>query len=198
MLGEPLGDGAADAARRAGDDCDAPGQVEKAGQGFLPMRRSVQLDIFHESISVFPSQSKPRQATQINPSKIAWICGIMAQTPQVVEQRQLHIIFVLVRQNDRRSATRAPSYPETHCADDRASLGARDVRFSIKPLPSFISRHWPAKLNHSLSARSQKRARHTIRSQQSLNATFAFKGRVFYVIRHHYTRDENTEISCRA
>ena len=62
VLGEPLGDRAADAARRAGDDRDAPGQVEKAGQGFLPMRRSVRLDIFHGSIRSFqanPSRAKP-------------------------------------------------------------------------------------------------------------------------------------------
>jgi hypothetical protein len=37
MFGQSFGDGAADAARGAGDDRDAPRQVEQAGQDFLPM-----------------------------------------------------------------------------------------------------------------------------------------------------------------
>ena len=36
MPGEPLGDGAADAPRRSGDDGDAPGQVEQTDQVHLP------------------------------------------------------------------------------------------------------------------------------------------------------------------
>src|SRR5277367_3622669 len=35
MLGEPLGDGPPDAPRRAGDDRDAPGEIEQIGQGCL-------------------------------------------------------------------------------------------------------------------------------------------------------------------
>src|SRR5271165_7404977 len=93
MLGEPLGDGAADAARRAGDDRDAPGQVEKTGQGSLPTsdrparrcvvreytvrRVEVRQSTYHNrvlQIQISPSQSKPSQA---KPSKIAWISLVL-------------------------------------------------------------------------------------------------------------------------
>ena len=37
MFGQSFGDGAADPARRAGDDRDPPGQVEQTGQDFLPI-----------------------------------------------------------------------------------------------------------------------------------------------------------------
>src|ERR1700722_6624177 len=37
MFGQSFGDGAADAARGAGDDREAPGQVEQTGQDFLPL-----------------------------------------------------------------------------------------------------------------------------------------------------------------
>src|ERR1700677_301364 len=42
MFRQSFGDGAADPSRRAGDDRDPLGQVERSGQDFLPMRSEPQ------------------------------------------------------------------------------------------------------------------------------------------------------------